>query len=975
MFKRTHIKLLSLLIVLSLILTSIPGSAVNADAVNAEAAESSTFQLDADCQILDYVHEDVFNGNDHIARLKEEETLDTYVFLNRDGTKTVYYMNDAVKYRDASGTIREKNIDLTAGINGYSTTQNDVQLHIPNNITNGVQLSYAGYDVSIVPQGGSSKLSPQRNGNSVAYPNYFGSGTALVYTPTLDGVKEDILLAKYNGISNFTFLLNTDGLNLYHTPEDRYYLALTEDSQMQIWLGNIEIFDAEAKPSMGTLTVETVTAGQQYRLTVSADVDFLTDPDTVYPVTIDPTITVWDNTYGVNAIEDAPIFEGYPTSNFGTYQYDRAGYVGSPYGKGRTVVRLNGLVNDTNYAAVSAEDIQNVKFYIADASGTSSTTVYLHELVDVYWTESDVTWNSVGSYGNYRSGASVGNNGYASFDITSLAKAWKGEGYNDGYFGFILVGAYESSIDRALYSSEHSTSNMRPYVIATYTYSSSMPTSIDIDIGSSKQLTATGMSGTITWTSSDPSVATVNSAGFVTGAGIGEATITASAPNYTPKTCTVYVTIADGVYYIKNVSSGKYLAVDGGGLSDQTAVTQEEKTTEDPDRLSQLWKIKYLDEGYYSIRPMHKLDMGLNYDVGGINITSIGTIDSLLAITYDNRWKIGYETNGCVFMANGSQSWTLYPSGGSSAAGTSIVGRTYSSSNTAFQWTLERITNIPDQIHIYNTETGSAEDNTVHTIRPGQTLTLADLGIGVGVTSSNSNDQSITWSSDDTQIASVNSSTGTVTAGSAKCRATTITATSSLGVSTQYIICVTPVTLEAQQTEYWCWVASARMFTENYTTVDDEDTQAKVASDLGLFDNENGGTTIDISNAIREFSNGSLTEENIGKTTDQTKWMVLTKTALISALDEGNVVCIGIEYTSTGIKHALLIVAHHETSDGDLFVLFDPGPCSVGSIHVVSYETICSGSFTENGSHVWSSVVAVRTIFDDLSDWVDNFPS
>ncbi|MBQ8358705.1 MAG: DNRLRE domain-containing protein, partial [Oscillospiraceae bacterium] len=468
MFKRTHIKLISLLIVLSLVLTSIPGSAVNANAVNAEAAESSTFQLDADCQILDYVHEEVFNGNDHIARLKEEETLDTYVFLNRDGTKTVYYMNDAVKYRDASGTIREKNIDLTTGINGYSTTQNDVQLHIPNNISNGVQLSYAGYDVSIVPQGGSSKLSPQRNGNSVAYPNYFGSGTALVYTPTLDGVKEDILLAKYSGTSEFTFLLNTDGLNLYHTPEDRYYLALAEDSQMQIWLGNIEIFDAEAKPSMGNLTVETVTAGQQYRLTVSADVEFLTDPDTVYPVTIDPTITVSDNNNGVNAIEDAPIFEGYPTSNFGTYQYDRAGYVGSPYGKGRTVVRLNGLLTDTNYNAASEYNISSVIFYIAEASGTAAQQVNLYPLTsNSTWTETNITWNNFGSFGFCHATTELSYNGYAAFNITALARKWKNN-TEDGDCGFILMSSNESTVDKALYSCEHSTSSMRPYVVATY---------------------------------------------------------------------------------------------------------------------------------------------------------------------------------------------------------------------------------------------------------------------------------------------------------------------------------------------------------------------------------------------------------------------------------------------------------------------------------------------------------------------------
>lgn len=661
--------------------------------MNVEQTNDAVFQLDADCQILDYVHEEVFNGNNHIARLKDEETLDTYVFLNNDGTKTVYYMNDPVKYRDSSGTVREKNINLTAGLTGYSTAQNDVQLNIPNNISNGVQLSYAGYDVSIVPQGGSSRsLSHQRNGNSVAYPNYYGSGTALIYTPTLDGVKEDILLAKYNGVSDFTFLLNTDGLNLYHTPEDRYYLALTAETELKIWLGNIEIFDAETKPSKGTVTVETVTAGQQYKLTISADVDFLTDPNTVYPVTIDPTITVSDNNNGAGAIEDAPIYEGYPTSNFGTYQYNRVGYAGSAYKRARTVVRLTSLIHNSTYLSISSTDIQSVNFYIADASGTTASSVYLYAMPHSSWSESDITWNNAGSYENTSwSNTSIGNGSYANFNITELVKAWKNESYGSGENGFILVDYSENSVDRSLYSCEHSTTTMRPYVVATYTINSgSMPSSIDVDEGDTYQLTVTGMGSAVTWRSLHPSIAEVNSSGVVTGVKAGVATIEASADGYTTKYCTVYVTIEDGVYYIKNLSSNKYLNVDNGGIANQTNVTQETKNTTDPDRLSQLWKIRYLSGGYYSIRPMHKLDMGLNVTSGNADIATIGTVDSTSSIADSAEWKIICESNGYRLRNKGFPNKTLYPSGGSSSAGASVIMTNYSGSNTAVQWSMER---------------------------------------------------------------------------------------------------------------------------------------------------------------------------------------------------------------------------------------------------------------------------------------------
>ena len=463
---------------------------------------------------------------------------------------------------------------------------------------------------------------------------------------------------------------------------------------MKIWLGNIEIFDAETKPSMGTVTVETVTAGQQYKLTISADVDFLTDPNTVYPVTIDPTITVSDND-GANAIEDAPIYEGYPDSNFGSYQYDRAGYGGSAYKIGRTAVRLSSFFNTNPYLSASVDDIQSVNFYIADASGTAASSVYLYSLPNSTWTESDITWNNAGPYDySVYSIASIGNGSYSNFDITELVKLWKNEIYGSGDYGFILAGYSENTVDRALYSCENPTTTMRPYVVATFTVNSgTMPSSIDVDVGQTRQIPISGLPGEITWTSSDTSVATVSN-GVVTGVSVGVARITASASGYTPKSCRVYVTIADGVYYIKNQYSNKYLNVNNGGIADQTNVTQETKISTDPDRLSQLWKIRYLSGGYYSIRPMHKLDMALNVTSGNADIVTIGTVDSTSSIADSAQWQIICESSGYRLSNSELPNKALYPSGGSSSAGASVVMTNYSSSITGFVWELENVSSL-----------------------------------------------------------------------------------------------------------------------------------------------------------------------------------------------------------------------------------------------------------------------------------------
>ena len=106
-------------------------------------------------------------------------------------------------------------------------------------------------------------------------------------------------------------------------------------------------------------------------------------------------------------------------------------------------------------------------------------------------------------------------------------------------------------------------------------------TSANLTTGSTLALVATvapddAVDKTLTWTSSDNTVATVNAQGVVTALAAGTVTITATAnaaPSVTA-TCTVtvanaaapafYSEIADGDFYIVNAATGKYL---GGGNS------------------------------------------------------------------------------------------------------------------------------------------------------------------------------------------------------------------------------------------------------------------------------------------------------------------------------------------------------------------------------------------------------------------------
>lgn len=425
-------------------------------------------QLTADTKIFDYIDEETFSSNKHVKRLEEEETLSSYVFLNNDGTKTVYYTYQEVKYKAADGTIVEKDISLVNTAKGYTTASNDVGLTLPNDPANGIGVSYSGYDILLTPVGGKLRKPVQSSETAVSYPDYFGAGTTLVYTPTLDGVKEDIVLSHYTGVNSFSFHLQTDGLKLY-LENNSYYLAASEDAEMRIEMGDIVSFDARGRFSIGELSVKTITLGSEYLLTVTVDKEFLTDENTVYPVSIDPTFYVSDRTHGANAIEDVTIYSGRPNVN-GDWTYLHCGYYDSTYQVARTLFRFKALLTDPNYTSCTPKEIKSARFRIKEASGTAAQHIEIYQYIgSSSWTESGATWANITQNedeDDYVTYAIADNNAATLFDVTDLLKNWKSNPtkINQG----IILKCVNETVDKAFYSSEYSDIMSRPYVEITY---------------------------------------------------------------------------------------------------------------------------------------------------------------------------------------------------------------------------------------------------------------------------------------------------------------------------------------------------------------------------------------------------------------------------------------------------------------------------------------------------------------------------
>ena len=360
-------------------------------------------------------------------------------------------------------------------------------------------------------------------------------------------------------------------------------------------------------------------------------------------------------------------------------------------------------------------------------------------------------------------------NSKAEFDITQLVKAWK-SGTHNIQKGFVLQSSNESNLDKAFYSSEHGTTSKRPYLELNYTPSAYtiglVNTVLAVNEGASatisKQSYPSGLD--VEWTIEDPTVATVDENGVVTGKKAGVTKVTATAFGADPQECTVYVTIPDGVYYLEHPDSDYFLYGGGADISNLNNVKITTKKVTSPDNLSQMWKVKYVGSGFYSIRPMHKLDLGLYADAGSgnrVRLWSIGTTDTLSSIPLYGRWSITYNMTGYVLKNTNQEDRTLVPLNNSLANGTAAAFTSYSSTDTCQRWRFNKIVSPPTGMLIYNTNTGLPFVPEYGYVLKDQTKSLSAQGIAVAVYSGNSIDQSVTWSSSNADVVSV-STNGTI---------------------------------------------------------------------------------------------------------------------------------------------------------------------------------------------------------------------
>jgi uncharacterized protein YjdB len=704
--------------------------------------------------------------NQYIGRVRaEEENLNTLVFKNADGTNTMRIFNHPVKYVDTDGTVKDISLKLESTSNGFQPAAHNIATTFANQLSDGIRMRYEDIDLLLIPVMQSSSSATQTapmalaslstNRETVSYP--FGVNTTLEYTLTYTGYKEDIVVSQYTGQTEYNFLLQTDGLIPEMDTEGGWILK-DSDGNPRASLGDIIIFTAdERNNTLGRLTVETIKANQIYLLTIHVDSDWLSDPDTVYPIRIDPAMDVINTSDGSNAIEDLTL-----NSNAGSSMTSKSLSVGKreSYGISRILMRFPGL-DLSRYN--SADQIISVTVGLRDILCESTPLdVYCHAYNEAWVSSPSWTTQNPNNYDStvlsqksvsYAAGLAQPTAHRYQFDITAAVKNWKNNPATKDY-GILFKASPDvengTTYNAKTMASFNRTSN-QPNLTVTYVTSIQVHAD-DIYLYEGETLALSAITlpsdANVTWISSDESIATVDNHGVVTGYKAGSVTITGKINENTFSSIGLYVLKDDGAYYLNNYGSQYYLHVENGGISDHNKVyllTKYSQQSHDKYKTRQMWRICHIDYGRYTIRPMHKLSMGLNVTNGDVDIIHIGTTDTIRSVSNTALWTIQWTSTGYVFRNCSNTELTLQLENTTAIAGGYATVAPYSNASKCV-WSLESITNPPEGVFFYNTVTEEVVENPTKYVAPGESRTLSDMNLEVVSYCGDNIDQTITWS-------------------------------------------------------------------------------------------------------------------------------------------------------------------------------------------------------------------------------------
>ena len=462
--------------ILSLVLTLVALVKIDSSAFESKGSELEINDR-ADIHEINYLeNESVDLFEEEVAFFeKVKQRIDTpqddlriVKYLMNDGTVEMRIFNDPLKYVGDNGEVHTKSMKICE-LSGddaykYSNIDNDIIMRFGSDYSKGVTAEYNGHSISFFPYNDSkAEAKFDEKSNTVFYDGVFSSNTRVEYKAQYSGLKEDIVLEKYDGVNSFSFVVySKDRIVL-----DNGSIQLVDEKDVCVGdFGSVIITDAVGNKANGSAEVEMLDNGN-YLYTVWIPNDYLIDVNTVYPVVIDPSFTY--NQYAYAFAGYKQIYDVTLTQTGYLYQpndSDLLVCLNPVLGYEVALIKFPNLV--TTLKRIGAANITYVGYsYFSFTNSTNSVTVMP---MSVNWqhtasTLSNDTYDSLFN-GYYSSGHVYESLQYSrnKLDITSIALGWVNNTYSNR--GIMIKGINDTDIG----SAEASNANYGPYISVNYNY-------------------------------------------------------------------------------------------------------------------------------------------------------------------------------------------------------------------------------------------------------------------------------------------------------------------------------------------------------------------------------------------------------------------------------------------------------------------------------------------------------------------------
>lgn len=206
-----------------------------------------------------------------------------------------------VKFLNDEGYIQDISLDtITSKDEGiaYETKANSIMTTFPTRLEDGINISDDDVNITVRPvisneigeKYVNSKVKPVKKDNGTIQYS-LSDNVSYEYTLTYSGYKEDIVVEKYDGVTQYDFVICTSGLSIKEI--NGSYSFVDDEDKIRGSIGDVIIFTKnDSNNSLGDIVISEIEAKEKYKMSIVIKDEFLRDKKTLYPIRIDPTIEI-----------------------------------------------------------------------------------------------------------------------------------------------------------------------------------------------------------------------------------------------------------------------------------------------------------------------------------------------------------------------------------------------------------------------------------------------------------------------------------------------------------------------------------------------------------------------------------------------------------------------------------------------------------------------------------------------------------